>query len=317
LDHRNSALSHQRGPDLFSLPQTDLRGRGSIDLPLATMDSSSILTTVTGSLGLADRVSSELDNRVRACPKVREERAELADVAKEVTRAKVSLQTLGRFLVNSGAPSSVPLLVDDIATLVSGLFHILSELDYLLSELCNGYKPFADAIQRIGSRLRLEKNLNQLEWLCGRTVDFKELSALYQADFDPAVGPAGDPHTQANKTGAPPTIPDSGYGSASKAATLTFDQKTADHDTYFSDNASIITDNLSLDLPRGTGDAYVDAFVEHILEATKLLSVDEVFRSQLIEMLPDLLRSFALRVAFAEKVAEGRAVGVFTRQNRE
>lgn len=132
-------------------------------------------------------------------------------------------------------------------------------------------------------------------------------------DIDQSTKPPGNPDVQEGRAF---TIPDSGYGTASKAGTLSY-QPPPDQGTDYSDIASVITDNLSLDLPRDTGKAYVDAFVARILEATGPLSADKMLETQLIEMLPHLLRSFALRVAFAEQTIDGRAVGVFTRQYRE
>jgi hypothetical protein len=114
-------------------------------------------------------------------------------------------------------------------------------------------------------------------------------------------------------------MPDSGYGTASKAGTMAHQppQPPLDQETEFTDNASVITNNLSLDLPRDTRDAYVDAFVYRILGATSQLSADEILRTQLLKILLDLLCSFALRVAFSEQTTDERALGVFTRQYRE
>lgn len=113
------------------------------------------------------------------------------------------------------------------------------------------------------------------------------------------------------------TIPDSGYGTASKAATSTGYHQSTRLDADFDDLASVMTDNLPLDLPGVVGNAYVNEFVERILEATRQVPAQEIQRSELIRILPDLLRAFALRVSFTEGTAEGRAVGVFTRQNKE
>jgi hypothetical protein len=113
------------------------------------------------------------------------------------------------------------------------------------------------------------------------------------------------------------TVADSGYGTASKAGTTTAPHPLAREDTDFDDIASVITDNLSLDLPEDVGNVYVREFVERILDATSKLPIQEAQREQLVLMLPDLLRAFALRVSFAEKTAEGNEVGLFTRKNKE
>jgi len=154
--------------------------------------------------------------------------------------------------------------------------------------------------------------------------DISNIGAVHLPFVDPHHAISDAPHRGSDgEMGSPDvvkgrafTIPDSGYGTASKTGTLTY-QPLQDQDTEYSDIASVVTDNLSLDLSRETGNAYVDAFVDRILEATSQLSADEILQSQLIQKLPDLLRSFALRVAFAERMTDGRAVGVFTRQNRE
>ena len=117
--------------------------------------------------------------------------------------------------------------------------------------------------------------------------------------------------------GRAPTVADSGYGTASKAATDAALHPVAHRDTDFSDDTSVITDNLSLDLAEDVGDVYVKEFVERILDAMDKLPTQEVHQEQLVRMLPDLLRAFALRVSFAEKTAAANGVGVFTRKNRQ
>ena len=115
------------------------------------------------------------------------------------------------------------------------------------------------------------------------------------------------------------TNPDSGYGTASKAATSAGFQPSMKNDTSaeLDDVASVLTDNLLLDVPDDVGSAYVKEFVERILQEARHVSDQEIRRSGLVRLLPDLLRAFALRLSFTERSAEGRAVGVFTRQNRE
>jgi hypothetical protein len=113
------------------------------------------------------------------------------------------------------------------------------------------------------------------------------------------------------------TVADSGYGTASKAGTTAAPLPLVQEDADLDDIASVITDNMSLDLPEDVGNIYVREFVERILDATTKLPTQEAQREQLILMLPNLLRAFALRVSFAEKTAEGNAVGVFTRKYRE
>ena len=113
------------------------------------------------------------------------------------------------------------------------------------------------------------------------------------------------------------TVPDSGYGTASKAATSAVYRPPAKENTDLDDLASVITDNLSLNLPQGVGNAYVKEFVDQILRVTSSITSQESEFAQLTHMLPDLLRTFALRVSFAERSAQGDAVGLFTRKNRE
>ncbi|KAK5659549.1 hypothetical protein OQA88_751 [Cercophora sp. LCS_1] len=132
-------------------------------------------------------------------------------------------------------------------------------------------------------------------------------------------GPFGDlkgnPVTERLVDGPAFTIPDSGYGTASRAGTRT-DHQHPTLETVVDDIASVITDNLSLDLAQDARNIYVDRFVEQLLQALGQLSEPDLQRPGLIRMLPDLLRTFALRVSYAERTADGRAVGVFTRQNR-
>jgi hypothetical protein len=113
------------------------------------------------------------------------------------------------------------------------------------------------------------------------------------------------------------TVADSGYGTASKTTATAALHLPAQQDTDFDDVTSVITDNMSLDLPEGVSNTYVREIVERIIDAMSELSVQETQREQLIRMLPDLLRVFALRVSFAEETAEGHAVGLFTRKYRE
>ncbi|KAK0644616.1 hypothetical protein B0T16DRAFT_392934 [Cercophora newfieldiana] len=110
---------------------------------------------------------------------------------------------------------------------------------------------------------------------------------------------------------------DSGYGTGSKAGTTTDSHTPVRLDTDFDDIASVMTDNLPLGLSERAQNAYVSEFVHQILEAARRASYQDPQKSELIRMLPDLLRSFALRVAFAEATEEGRAVGIFTRQNKD
>ncbi|KAK5654050.1 hypothetical protein OQA88_7728 [Cercophora sp. LCS_1] len=78
-----------------------------------------------------------------------------------------------------------------------------------------------------------------------------------------------------------------------------------------------MTENLPLNLPEGVEYIYIDQFVERILEAVQQPALQELQQSELIWMLPGLLRAFALRVAFSERTEEGRAAGVFTRRNKD
>jgi len=112
------------------------------------------------------------------------------------------------------------------------------------------------------------------------------------------------------------TNPDSGYGTASRAGTTVNHHTSTQIDPDIDDAASVMTNNLPLDLAEGAEDAYVKEFVRQILEATNQASFQDVQRADLIRMLPELLRAFALRISFVEKTEAGRDVGIFTRQNR-
>lgn len=136
---------------------------------------------------------------------------------------------------------------------------------------------------------------------------------VYKADIS-ATGPLNARGVA--EDGPALTVPDSGYGTASKIATSAACPPAAQADVNLDDVASVITDNLSLGLPQDVGNTYVREFVEQILAAVRGLSTQEEQRTQLIQMLPDLLRAFALRVSFTEANAEGHAVGIFTRKNR-
>lgn len=107
---------------------------------------------------------------------------------------------------------------------------------------------------------------------------------------------------------------DSGYGSASKAATAA-SKWGSNQERSDDDNASVTTSNLSLDLPPASASAYVDAFVKRILESIADFQPDEMPHSQIIQVLPLLLRRFALRISVEDESADGRAVGLFTRKN--
>ncbi|GAB1315628.1 hypothetical protein MFIFM68171_05838 [Madurella fahalii] len=111
------------------------------------------------------------------------------------------------------------------------------------------------------------------------------------------------------------TLPDSGYGSASKAAT-TASKSVSNQESDHDDNASVVTGDLSLDLPPASADAYVDAFVKRILESIADFQADQALHSQIIQELPLLLRRFALRISLESGSADGKAVGVFTRKNK-
>jgi len=92
---------------------------------------------------------------------------------------------------------------------------------------------------------------------------------------------------------------------------MTIAKQERDHD----DNASVITDNLSLDLSPASVDAYTDAFVKRILESIAEFRAGEWPHSQMTQELPLLLRHFALRVSREDSSADGKAVGTFTRKN--
>ncbi|KAK1760035.1 hypothetical protein QBC47DRAFT_426841 [Echria macrotheca] len=139
---------------------------------------------------------------------------------------------------------------------------------------------------------------------------------VYEAHISATESLVDVPGHPEQEDGPALTVPDSGYGTASKIATSAACRPTAQADTNFDDVASVITDNLSLGLPQDVGNTYVREFVEQILGAVRGFSTREEQRAQLIQMLPDVLRAFALRVSFTETNAEGHAVGIFTRKNR-
>jgi len=123
-------------------------------------------------------------------------------------------------------------------------------------------------------------------------------------------------------TGVSLTIPDSGYGTASNAAASAkiyqAPATTQQNEANLSDVASVLTDNLSLDLPRDIVGEYIKAFAQHLLEAAVAQQPGGGLpASQLVDALPNLLRAFALRLAYAEDLPDGKAISTFTRQNKE
>jgi hypothetical protein len=109
---------------------------------------------------------------------------------------------------------------------------------------------------------------------------------------------------------------DSGYGSSSNAMVVRNQELSVPEDID-EDVASIVTDNLSLDLSRNLEDSYVTAFAEHIFQAMTLQQTDQQPHEKMTQDLPDLLRAFAVRVAFAHGSSEAKAIGTFTRQKKE
>jgi len=109
------------------------------------------------------------------------------------------------------------------------------------------------------------------------------------------------------------TIYDSGYGSASvPGVTAEPEQPSSGTGDVGADDRSVVTDDVSLHLSRDQVDTYVDAFARKLHESTKL----ETIHSDLIKCLPDLLRSFAVRVAAEEKSTPNKDVGTFVRRNK-
>ncbi|KAK3381708.1 hypothetical protein B0H63DRAFT_524397 [Podospora didyma] len=118
-------------------------------------------------------------------------------------------------------------------------------------------------------------------------------------------------------------IPDSGYGSASKATAQTYhppavqDEGDEHEELRGADAVSVNTDNLSLDLTYDLACAFVDIFAERLFDAADSPAFDRVLRSQVVQRLPDLLRVFALRTAVTDKSPGRRIVSNFTRKNRD
>ncbi|GAB1319896.1 hypothetical protein MFIFM68171_10106 [Madurella fahalii] len=141
----------------------------------------------------------------------------------------------------------------------------------------------------------------------GKPQDIRQLAPppMLPSPLEPLSFPSQDiagneqPRRHSNTpTAMLSTVPDSGYGTSSNAATSAKVYQLSpgqDGEIDVSDIASVVTDNLSLDLPNG-------------------LTVPP--NPQLVDALPDLLRAFALRLAYTEKLPEGKAVSTFTRQNK-
>ncbi|KAK3361110.1 hypothetical protein B0T24DRAFT_642350 [Lasiosphaeria ovina] len=126
--------------------------------------------------------------------------------------------------------------------------------------------------------------------------------------------------SQSHTVGAT-TLPDSGYGSASKT-TVNVHQSPAASRTKLDDNVSIladdavsiITDDLSSDLSPDLVRTYVGTFARCLLESTQSQTLK--LCPQVAQNLPRLLRTFAFRLALEDNSASGKAVATFTRQNK-
>ncbi|KAK0637398.1 hypothetical protein B0T17DRAFT_108930 [Bombardia bombarda] len=134
---------------------------------------------------------------------------------------------------------------------------------------------------------------------------------LPSSTYEPSLTPS---HVL-SRGAASTLLQDSGYGSASNTATIMYKLPETQEEEV-DDGASIITDNLSLDLSRDLIDAYVETFAELLFNSIDLRSVELTPDLKLAERLPALLRAFALQVAVTEASAEGKAVSTFIRQNR-
>jgi hypothetical protein len=136
------------------------------------------------------------------------------------------------------------------------------------------------------------------------------LPSIPVSSYAPSVVPSEMPTQGAT------IFSDSGYGSSSNTTAVKRQELTVLEDID-EDMASVITDNLSLDLPSKLEDTYVTAFAEHIFQAMNVQQTDQQPYEKMVQDLPDLLRAFAVRVAFTHKSSEAKAIGTFTRQKKE
>jgi len=116
------------------------------------------------------------------------------------------------------------------------------------------------------------------------------------------------------------THSDSGYGTASFAPTQSIKLPTtsdsANVEDTMDDGVSVATNNMLVDPVPNVVDGFVDLFAQQLYESTWNEASNDILASEMLQSLPDLLRDFALQLAFGEKTSDANIISIFMRQNR-